>query len=200
LAMHRLNHRPRKCLGYRTPHEVFMEQLRLHNQPVALQTWIRQLSNLTTAEIERLAAALPSGHRKEDKDAEYIYVFALAKPSVTLLEDMLSAFAGARDFQDTDEYGGKKNLCKPNTISGATRAIYVGRSYKPRDRLKQHLSESSSGTYAIHFATWASELEIDVEFSLYRFSGLGNRVIQVLEDGLWDNLQPLLGKRGEKWI
>jgi IS30 family transposase len=38
LAMHRLNHRPRKCLGYRTPYEVFMEQLQLHNQPVALQT------------------------------------------------------------------------------------------------------------------------------------------------------------------
>lgn len=37
LAMHRLNHRPRKCLGYRTPHEVFMEQLQLHNQSVALQ-------------------------------------------------------------------------------------------------------------------------------------------------------------------
>ena len=31
LAMHHLNHRPRKCLGYRTPHEVFMEQFRLHN-------------------------------------------------------------------------------------------------------------------------------------------------------------------------
>ena len=38
LAMHHLNHRPRKCLGYRTPHEVFMKQLRLHNQMVALQT------------------------------------------------------------------------------------------------------------------------------------------------------------------
>jgi IS30 family transposase len=38
LATHRLNHRPRKCLGYRTPHEVFMEQLQLHNQTVALQT------------------------------------------------------------------------------------------------------------------------------------------------------------------
>ncbi len=37
-AMHRLNHRPRKCLGYRTPHEVFMEQLQLHNHAVALQT------------------------------------------------------------------------------------------------------------------------------------------------------------------
>ena len=38
LAMHRLNHRPRKCLGYRTPHDVFMEQLQLHNPAVALHT------------------------------------------------------------------------------------------------------------------------------------------------------------------
>ena len=27
LAQHRLNHRPRKCLGYKTPHQVFWEQL-----------------------------------------------------------------------------------------------------------------------------------------------------------------------------
>jgi IS30 family transposase len=24
-AMHRLNHRPRKCLGFKTPHEVLLE-------------------------------------------------------------------------------------------------------------------------------------------------------------------------------
>jgi len=27
-AMHNINHRPRKCLGIETPHEVFMKQLR----------------------------------------------------------------------------------------------------------------------------------------------------------------------------
>ena len=37
-AMHRLNHRPRKCLGFRTPHEVFNEQLHLRHNAVALQT------------------------------------------------------------------------------------------------------------------------------------------------------------------
>lgn len=37
-AMERLNHRPRKCLGFKTPHEVFMQQLQLHNPAVALQT------------------------------------------------------------------------------------------------------------------------------------------------------------------
>jgi IS30 family transposase len=37
-AMHRLNHRPRKCLGFKTPHEVFMKQLHSRHNPVALQT------------------------------------------------------------------------------------------------------------------------------------------------------------------
>ena len=36
LAQHRLNHRPRKCLGYKTPHQVFSEQLH-SNHPVALR-------------------------------------------------------------------------------------------------------------------------------------------------------------------
>ena len=38
LAMHRLNHRPRKCLGFKTPHEIFMKQLHSHQNVVALQT------------------------------------------------------------------------------------------------------------------------------------------------------------------
>ncbi len=36
LAQYRLNHRPRKCLGYKTPHQVFWKQLH-SNQPVALR-------------------------------------------------------------------------------------------------------------------------------------------------------------------
>ena len=36
-AMNRLNHRPRKCLGFKTPHEVFMKQLQSHQQAVALR-------------------------------------------------------------------------------------------------------------------------------------------------------------------
>ena len=36
LAQHRLNHRPRKCLGYKTPHQVFWKQLH-SNQTVALR-------------------------------------------------------------------------------------------------------------------------------------------------------------------
>jgi len=37
-AMHRLNHRPRKCLGFKTPHQIFMNQLHSRHNAVALQT------------------------------------------------------------------------------------------------------------------------------------------------------------------
>lgn len=37
-AMHRLNHRPRKCLGFKTPHEVFIKQLHSRHDAVALQS------------------------------------------------------------------------------------------------------------------------------------------------------------------
>ncbi len=36
-AMHKLNHRPRKSLGLKTPHEVFMKHLQSINHTVALQ-------------------------------------------------------------------------------------------------------------------------------------------------------------------
>ncbi len=36
-AMQRLNHRPRKCLGFKTPHEVFMKQLHSRHDTVTLQ-------------------------------------------------------------------------------------------------------------------------------------------------------------------
>ena len=36
-ATHLLNHRPRKCLNYKTPHEVFIAQLNSHHSNVALR-------------------------------------------------------------------------------------------------------------------------------------------------------------------
>ena len=37
-AMHYLNHRPRKCLGFKTPHEVFWKKLHFRLNAVALQS------------------------------------------------------------------------------------------------------------------------------------------------------------------
>ena len=155
-------------------------------------------SYLTTSLIEELAGQLPTGGKKEDEDAEFIYVFSLAENNPVEMSEVLCAFDCAREWQLSEHYGGKKNLCKSNPEHPPSRVLYVGRSYKPRERLKQHLSSSLTGTYAIHFATWASELDARVNFHIYRYSGLGNRAVQIIEDGLWDYFLPMLGRRGEK--
>jgi len=153
---------------------------------------------LSEERIVELSRSVPTKGNKADQGAEFIYVFRLSSSNTISPSEILSAFNAARAFQESGDYEGKKNLCRPHPLSPTSRALYVGRSYGPRERFKGHLRSSTSGTYAIHFAAWASAIDLRVDFHLYRFSGVGDRVIQVLEDGLWDHLQPMLGRRGEK--
>lgn len=155
-------------------------------------------SNLSEEVVDELARQIPTGGRAEDEDAAYIYVFRTAPSSPLSHEMILAAFDAGRAVQEAVGYEGKRNLCKPNLRSEASQALYVGRSYRPRQRFRQHLLSSASGTYAIHFAAWAHAIDLHVEFHLYRFAGIGDPVVQVLEDGLWDHLRPMLGRRGEK--
>jgi hypothetical protein len=61
-----------------------------------------------------------------------------------------------------------------------------------------HLRASTSKTYAIHFAAWAQNLDLQVDLFVYAFPGVPDRVLQVLEDVIWDTFVPLFGRRGEK--
>lgn len=153
---------------------------------------------LSKSRIDDIARSVVTGNRKEDHESEFIYLFRLSTSNLVPAGEVLTAFNAARATQESDGYQGKKNLCRPNAGAVITKTLYVGRSYSPRERLKQHLRPSTSGTYAIHFVTWAAKIDLKVDFCLYKFSGVGDRAIQVLEDGIWDHLRPLLGRRGEK--
>lgn len=153
---------------------------------------------LAAPSIESLVNELPTRYKQQDRDAAFIYTFSLSDSNLVPVDEILEAFDWASEFQRSEAYDGKKNLCKKNAWSKDSRVMYVGRSYKPRERTRQHLSASETGTYALHLGVWAIELDVKVDFHLYQFADLEGRVVQVIEDGLWDALRPLFGRRGER--
>ena len=148
--------------------------------------------------VKEKSQKIPTGQRSEDEGSEFIYVFSISELSDAGSQDIATAFETGRQLQAQKDYPGKKNLCQLNGATVERRAIYVGRSYSPRERFKQHLLESAGGTYAIHFQSWSCELHLHVDFFCYQFRGLGDLAAQWLEDGLWDHLRPILGKRGAR--
>jgi hypothetical protein len=165
------------------------------SQPVFIRFCTRFI---TQDYVREMSQKIPTGQRREDEGSEFIYVFSIAEQSDAGSQDIATTFETGRQFQARENYPGKKNLCQLNGASAECRAIYVGRSSSPRERFKQHLLECAGGTYAIHFRSWSCELHLHVDFFCYQFRGLGDLAAQVLEDGLWDHLRPILGKRGAR--
>lgn len=92
---------------------------------------------------------------------------------------------------------------KRNREHNGSQVIYVGSSVTSvRTRLKQHLWQCAVGTYALHLNRWASRIDapggtLTVEVMAVQEPG-EFRVIQNIEDAVWRELRPILGKLGAR--
>lgn len=152
------------------------------------QRWIQEsLMNLRT------------GHKTADKRKCAIYVFSLADSNRN--HAIAEALLDQKRSRQRDEK--KDNLCTVNGAFSGSSTLYVGRSFTPKSRITQHLGKSENGTYAMHLQQWACPLALPMRLDVYdvpayQESARFERAMNVLETGLWDYLQPLLGRRGDK--
>ena len=142
---------------------------------------------------------LRTGNKKTDARKCAIYVFSMA--STTPAERIFDALSSANEQRKAD--GKKKNLCAVNRDFAGSPTLYVGRSFKPRDRISQHLAASDTATYAMHLDQWAKPLALEIDLHVYDVPQFEDnptleRAMNVVETGLWDHLRPLLGRRGDK--
>jgi len=76
--------------------------------------------------------------------------------------------------------------------------LYVGHSYKIESRLRDHLGFGTAGTSSLQLSHWDGHPHNKLNFTAYRLSTPDELLAQLLEEYLWDELRPLLGKRSGK--
>lgn len=147
--------------------------------------------NLNPSQIAQLAGQIVTGQRQCDKGSEFIYMFQISPQNRIPTQRILDIFNVSKQTNE--------RLCQINESHAGTSTLYIGRTYTPRERLKKHLGVcNAKSPYAIHLSTWANGINLQLEFCLYQFGNSNTYSTQVIEDGLWDTLKPLLGKRGER--
>lgn len=87
-----------------------------------------------------------------------------------------------------------------NTSNNTSNYLYVGCSMEDYlGRLKNHLGvRNSLGTYSLHLSKWDNNLDYKIEIKTYKIissSKLERNLIEMIEQQIWDELQPVFGKR-----
>lgn len=126
-----------------------------------------------------------------------IWPYPKAQPTLYVIRLADAATAGrlvkglpardARDFAAPKENKG--------TEGSAT--LYVGSSEDVKKRLREHLWQAHPLTYAMHLGRWCMETDDAVTVSVQPILKGGDREVrQELEDTVWRQLTPRLGKPG----
>jgi hypothetical protein len=118
---------------------------------------------------------------------KWVYVFLADN-----LVELLRKFRNKRE-KEMDN----KKFAQANEKIGHPKSVYVGSSKKLRTRMAEHFGKVHDKTYAIRFNEW---LPNDEEITCFYFEveAQSQEVLQALENGMWDNLQPIIGKKGGK--
>lgn len=122
-------------------------------------------------------------------DAAYLYQFSVA-PSVDV-QALHQAFSQAK----TRKVGNRAyaRLQAPSSV------LYVGSSSSLLARIKQHLGYGPQRTYAMQLSLWLPDLDAQLELSVWRFSPTTPKaVLQAIEDSLWAQQKPMLGRQGAR--
>lgn len=116
------------------------------------------------------------------------YIRVLNKPNLALVEQ---TFKKAKDQ--------KKNERAYPRFNQQSEFIYVGCSWGMLSRFKGHLGYGARGTFALQLAHWTQELNLELDFICAEYpQETPSGVLQSLEDTLWNTLNPMFGRRGQR--
>jgi len=130
---------------------------------------------------------------KQQTNCKFIYVFSLS--SEVDIQNLVNLYESAKKREK--EIKGKRAFARLNDPS---RTLYVGSSNLLPSRIKQHLGYGNQRIFSMQLKHWLPASEnIRISLKAWSFNGsISQPVLQAIEDSLWSELKPMLGKQGSK--
>lgn len=77
-----------------------------------------------------------------------------------------------------------------------SRCLYVGKSEKAAERLRQHLIEADPATFAVHLKYWPNDMPGNLIVQVVGVTDVQSVLLPFIEDQMARETPPILGKRG----
>jgi hypothetical protein len=77
-----------------------------------------------------------------------------------------------------------------------SRCLYVGKSEKAAERLRQHLIEADPATFAVHLKYWPNDIPGNLIVQVVGVTDVQSVLLPFIEDQMARETPPILGKRG----
>ncbi len=126
------------------------------------------------------------------------FIYAVSKSGGIDEEDLFKLYKEAKKREK--DSNGKRAFARANKENRKSRILYVGSSNSLETRIRQHLGHKDDTLFSMQLKHWLKEDSIDLlKFEVWKFEKITPQdALQVIEDSLWEKLQPMLGKKGGK--
>ncbi|NQW37520.1 MAG: hypothetical protein HQ471_10990 [Flavobacteriales bacterium] len=126
------------------------------------------------------------------------YGIFIYKIELTDEKDVVKIMDSFKAFQQSNKIlnnGDKRYVSRFNNTK--SNMLYVGvKQHKLKIRIKQHFGYGPSKSWALHLSHWIPK-EIKLKISIYQIDSENAEYISFLEQGFWDSLKPMFGRRKE---
>ncbi|MCY1670827.1 hypothetical protein OVA07_07330 [Novosphingobium sp. SL115] len=77
-----------------------------------------------------------------------------------------------------------------------SRCLYIGKSEKVAERIRQHLTEAHPATFALHLNYWPKDIPGNLIVQVIGVSSVQSTLLSFIEDQMAGEMSPILGRRG----
>ncbi|MDQ7797801.1 MAG: hypothetical protein RDU76_02500 [Candidatus Edwardsbacteria bacterium] len=125
----------------------------------------------------------------DNKNTNVIYVFYIDKGKVECVKNAAQKYRSKKGEIHFSQINNSNSTC-----------LYVGSKITGiRGRIKQHIGTDNTRTYAMHLKSWIIKCDTNIHIEYYSFDdSVSRETVQLMENTLWRQKKPLLGKLGAK--